>query len=225
MNRALLSHPPAAVLFDLDGTLVDSVPSLAAAVDRTLAALGRTPAGLQAVRSWVGNGAHTLIERALSASHTPDPDLDPALTEQALALFLAFYAEQPEQGTTLYPGVAECLAELDARGVPMALVTNKPARFVPPLLHSFDLTQRFRLVLGGDSLNEKKPHPQPLLYAAAQLGVAPQQCLMVGDSVTDIRAARAAGMAVACVRYGYNHGAPIDDSGADWTVDSLVELL
>jgi len=219
------THPPTAVLFDLDGTLIDSVPSLAAAVDRTLLALGREAAGVGQVRNWVGNGALVLIQRALSDSHTPDPQLDPLLVERALAQFQQCYGEHPEVGTELYPGVSECLAELRARGIPLALVTNKPARFVPPLLASFGLADTFALVLGGDSLAQKKPDPAPLHHAARYFGVGPERCLMVGDSVTDIQAARAAGMPVACVSYGYNHGSPIGECGADWTVDSLTELL
>ncbi|WP_210395638.1 phosphoglycolate phosphatase [Motiliproteus sediminis] len=217
--------PPEAVLFDLDGTLVDSVPSLAAAVDRTLAALGRPQAGVDKVRDWVGNGAQKLVERALAGNREALPAPAADQVEDALALFLEFYGEQPEVGTRLYPGVSECLQQLSARQVPMAVVTNKPERFVPPLLDSFGIDGHFALVLGGDSLATKKPHPAPLQHAAEHFGVAPERCLMVGDSMTDVRAARAAGMPVACVSYGYNHGTPISEAGADWTVDSLTELL
>lgn len=216
---------PQAVLFDFDGTLVDSAPSLAVAVDRTLEALGRAPVGLDNVRNWVGNGAFKLLQRAIAGNHERRPRPDPELMEQAFDTFMTFYGEQPELGTRLYPGVQESLDTLRDRGVPMGIVTNKPERFMPPLLTTYGLTDYFQVVVGGDTLAEKKPHPAPLQHAAQRLGVDPLRCLMVGDSVTDVRAARAAGMVVACVSYGYNHGEPIEDAGADWTVDSLTELL
>lgn len=218
-------QPPAAVLFDLDGTLLDSVPSLAAALDRVLLALDRPPAGIDAVRAWVGNGAQTLIERALAGNHAARPPADGALVAQALALFLDYYGEQPTAGTLLYPGVVETLERLSQRRVPMAIVTNKPARFVAPLLDSFAIGHHFSLLLGGDSLAQQKPAPQPLLYAADHFGVAAARCLMVGDSITDVRAARAAGMPVAWVSYGYHQGLSAAQLGADWAVDSLTELL
>jgi phosphoglycolate phosphatase len=151
--------------------------------------------------------------------------VDPDRLEHAHQRFLEAYGRAPEEGSRLYPGVRDFLAALQARGLPMALITNKPARFVPPLLRSFELDGFFGLTLGGDSLAEKKPHPAPLLHAAAHFGVAPARCLMVGDSRHDIEAARRAGCPVAAVTYGYNHGEPVTASGPDWVVDSLPELL
>ncbi|WP_207063637.1 phosphoglycolate phosphatase [Motiliproteus sp. SC1-56] len=218
-----VDQAPQAVLFDLDGTLIDSAPSLARAVDVMLGQLQRPAAGEARVRDWVGNGARVLVHRALTEGS--EADVDPALLERAHGLFLQAYGEAPEAGTLVYPGVRRFLDALRRRGLPLGLITNKPAAFIPPLLKSFELEVFFALTLGGDSLAEKKPHPAPLLHAARHFGVAPGRCLMVGDSRHDIEAARRAGCPVAAVSYGYNHGEPVGDAAPDWVVDSLPELL
>jgi phosphoglycolate phosphatase len=208
-----------AVLFDLDGTLLDTAPDIAAAVDRALLDLGLPAPGLARVRGWVGNGAGVLLGRALR-----DAGADAALQERALALFLRHYAAEFTARSQAYPGTVTALQTLAARGLRLAVCTNKPTAFVQPLLGHFGIARHFTLSLGADDLPQKKPHPAPLLHIAAAFGLPPAQCLMVGDSVNDVAAARAAGMPVAAVSYGYNHGGPIADTGPDVVIDSLAEL-
>lgn len=218
---------PALAMFDLDGTLVDSVPDLAAAVDQMLHQLGRAAAGEEQVRQWVGNGAAMLVRRALAGRF--DGEEVAALTDadiaDPLALFMAAYGGNSCQHSGLYPGVEPCLQELQRRGVKMAVVTNKPEQFVEPLLQARGIADYFDLILGGDSLENKKPHPQPLLHCLEHFGVGAARALMVGDSGNDILAAQAARVAVAAVTYGYNQGKSVTDFGPDWVVDNLVELV
>jgi phosphoglycolate phosphatase len=283
----------ALVAFDLDGTLIDSVPDLALAVDAALTELGLPAAGEARVRDWVGNGSLVLMERALrfstQAREAPGTDrrggpmpgvrstspnglamdgqhrtcersgtrersrasvapregftapprrsvagkaspgaggeVDEALLERAHQAFLAHYGRDPGAHTRLYPGARECLDGLRARGLTLALVTNKPHAFIAPLLGGLGLADHFALCLGGDSLPEKKPDPAPLRHVAQHFGVAPEACLMVGDSRHDIAAGRAAGFRTLAVPYGYNHGEPVRDSGPDGVVESLAELV
>ncbi|MBF8777455.1 phosphoglycolate phosphatase [Pseudomonas fulva] len=214
---------PRLVMFDLDGTLVDSVPDLAAAVDRMLLELGRPAAGLDAVRHWVGNGAQVLVRRALAGDidHT---GVDDALAEQALALFMDAYAESHDL-TVVYPGVQDTLRWLRKRGVEMALITNKPERFVGPLLDQMKLGSYFRWIIGGDTLAQKKPDPAALLFVMQMAGVTPQQALFVGDSRSDVLAAKAAGVQCVGLTYGYNHGRPIEEESPSLVIDDLRALL
>lgn len=213
----------ALVAFDLDGTLIDSVPDLALAVDAALADLELPAVGEARVRDWVGNGSLVLMERALR--HALERDPDRALLERAHAAFLAHYGRDPGNHTRLYPGVREALDALRDRGLPLALVTNKPSAFIAPILEAFGLEGHFGLCLGGDSLTQKKPDPTPLRHVAAHFGVSPSACLMVGDSRHDIEAGRAAGFRTLAVPYGYNHGEPVRDSAPDGVVESLAELV
>ncbi|WP_432697935.1 phosphoglycolate phosphatase [Marinobacterium sp. YM272] len=217
---------PAAVLFDLDGTLVDSVPDLARAVDQMLEALGRAPAGIDAVRQWVGNGADTLVKRALSGSVEVQLDEEnEELFPVARELFFGAYAQANGRTSQVYPGVAELLEHYRHQGVPMAVVTNKPGSFTGPLLEQLGLAAYFSVVVAGDTLAEKKPSAAPLLYACDRLQAAADKALMIGDSSVDVAAARGAGCPVICVSYGYNKGAPIESAGADRVIDSLAELV
>ena len=217
---------PALVLFDLVGTLLDSVPDLALAVDRMLLDLGLPVAGIEQVRNWVGNGAQVLVRRALTGLQLPQGD-EPGLVrfEQAFELFLEHYGACCAQQSKLYPGALELLQYLQQQQVPMALVTNKPIGFTRPLLRKFDLDGFFQLVLGGDSLERKKPDPLPLQHAMQELGVTPEQVLMVGDSRSDIHAAQAANCPVVAVTYGYNHGEPVANYQPDLLVDRLDQLI
>lgn len=209
------------VAFDLDGTLIDSVPDLAIAVDAALVELGLPAVGEARVRDWVGNGSLVLMERALRfTAHTDD-----GLLDRAHQAFLEHYARAPGAHTRLYSGVRECLDGLRGRGLPLALVTNKPEAFIAPLLGGLGLAGDFALCLGGDSLAEKKPHPAPLLHVASHFAISPAACLMVGDSRHDIAAGKAAGFRTLAVPYGYNHGEPVRDSGPDGVVESLAELV
>lgn len=217
---------PQLVLFDLDGTLLDSVPDLALATDQMLQALGRPAAGEERVRSWVGNGAAMLVKRAVTGLQEPsDTELDHALFDQALQLFLDYYGKCCASKSQLYEGVMEFLQYLQADAVTMGLITNKPIGFTEPLLELFQLQQYFTIVLGGDSLEQKKPDPLPLNHAMQQLQVTPEQTLMVGDSRSDIHAARAAGCPVVAVSYGYNHGEPVSIYQPDRVVDNMLELI
>ena len=220
--RLLSAPPPSFVGLDLDGTLVDSVPDLAWCIDRTMARFGLPPRGEALVGNWVGNGVHRLVERALTGE--PDTRADPELLREASAVFLELYSVHGRERSRVYPGVHEGLAGLRAHGAALACITNKPHRSAVALLAHLALLDSFELVLGGDSLPRRKPDPLPLRHACAELGVAAGRSVFIGDSVNDVAAARAAGMRVACVSYGYNHGRPISEAAPDAVVDSLEEL-
>ncbi len=219
----MLAARPEAVIVDVDGTLVDSVPDLAWCVDETMRRIGREPWGEARVRDWVGNGVERLVKRALTGDLEAEPD--PADFERAYPVFLELYGENTSKRSRLYPGAAEALAALERAGYRLAAVTNKARRFTEPLLADLGVRARFTVVVCGDDCARKKPDPEPLLCAARALGVEPRQCLMVGDSSNDVQAARAAGMPVICVSYGYNHGRDIREAAPDAVVDSLLELL
>ncbi|WP_192982913.1 phosphoglycolate phosphatase [Pseudomonas sp. EggHat1] len=214
---------PRLVMFDLDGTLIDSVPDLAEAVDRMLIELGRPPAGVEKVRDWVGNGARVLVRRAL-AGGLDHAAVGEAETEEALARFLDIYADCHHL-TALYPGVHELLEALSTAAVELAVVTNKPERFVAPLLEQVGLGGYFRWIIGGDTLAQQKPDPAALLQVMRLAGVEAAQSLFVGDSRNDVLAARAAAVPCVAVSYGYNHGRPIAEERPSLVVDSLAELL
>jgi phosphoglycolate phosphatase len=213
-----------AVLFDLDGTLIDSAPDLAAALNATMEKMGRRTYGEERVRHWVGNGARTLVSRALSGSRTVDEGLDDALLAEALEIFMEAYRARLCERTRLYPGVAGTLERLAAAGLKMAVVTNKPGPFVAPILRKLGIEGFFALTLGGEDLPEKKPHPMPLLHAADTLQAPAARCLMVGDSRNDILAARRAGMPSVAVTYGYNYGENVADYGPDAVADRFEEI-
>lgn len=218
---------PGVALFDLDGTLVDSAPDLAAAVDQMLEHLGRSPAGLDRVRDWVGNGASILVRRALAGQSDWEPvrPKDDALFKDALAIFYHAYGQINGRHSVVYSGVEACLRHLKQHGCKLGVVTNKPEQFVEPLLKQMGLGHWFDISIGGDTLSVKKPNPTPLLHAMEALGGTRGTTVMVGDSAADIDAALAAGMPCVAVRYGYNFGRPVDALGADAVVDSLDELL
>lgn len=224
MRQLFSGDYPELVLFDLDGTLIDSVPDLSEAVDRMLLSLGKPAAGIEQVQRWVGNGAAVLVGRALSGAMEP-VDEKHELFADAYRSFLEYYAQTEAQPEQLYAGVLSCLQHLFERGVKLGLVTNKPIRFTREILEETGLVTFFNVVVGGDSFAEKKPHPLPLIEAMRTVGVGPEQTLMVGDSVSDVRAARAAGCAVACVPYGYNHGNDIALADPDLIVERLDELI
>lgn len=208
-----------AVLFDLDGTLVDSAEDLRRALNAVLAERGLRSLGLAEVKGMIGDGAAKLVERGLAATGG-----DLAGHGEALRRFLAIYEANAAEATRPYPGVAETLAALKARGLPLAVVTNKPAAATAAVLEALGLAPFFQAVVGGDTLLERKPHPAPLLHALAALGVSPGEALMVGDNHHDVKAARAAGAAAIAVTYGYSH-VPHAELGADHLIDSLTELL
>jgi len=213
---------PKMVLIDVDGTLVDSVPDLAYCVDEMMKQLGRPPHGEAAVRDWVGNGVERLVRRALVGQLDGEPsDEDFA---RAYPLFLELYRENTSQRSCLYPGVREGLEYLRAQGYQLGCVTNKAAQFTVPLLKAMGIYDDFGIVVSGDTLPMKKPDPLPLLHAAEHFGVPPGDSLMLGDSKSDVTAARAAGFQVVCMSYGYNHGEDIRDYAPDAVIDSMAEL-
>jgi 2-phosphoglycolate phosphatase, prokaryotic len=218
----MLLKRPQLILLDLDGTLVDSAPDLALSVDAMRESLGLPAWGEAKVREWIGNGAERLVRRALVGSMEGEPD--EALFLEAYPRFLGYYREHICMRSTLYPGVLAGLDYLHRAGYVLSCITNKPERFANPLLRHLGLIERFALILGGDTLEHKKPHPEPLFFAARRLGVTPGSALMVGDSVSDVQAARAAGFRVVCVSYGYNHGRDIREAEPDAVIDSLLGL-
>jgi phosphoglycolate phosphatase len=214
---------PEMILIDVDGTLVDSVPDLAYCVDAMMAKLGGPPRGEDEVRNWVGNGVERLVRRALTGSLDGEPD--EADFERAYPLFLDLYADNTSKRSCLYPGVRAGVDMLKAAGYPLGCVTNKAAQFTEPLLKDLGLYGDFSIVISGDTLPKKKPDPAPLLHAAEFFGCAPEAALMIGDSVSDVRAARAAGFRIICMSYGYNHGVDIRDAQPDAVVDRMTEIL
>ena len=211
-----------AILLDLDGTLLHSAPELAEAANRMRRDLGYPSAPQDLLMSFIGNGISWLVKRALTGDMHAEPDA--ALFERALPVFEKHYDElllhsQP------YDGVIAGLDAMLAAGFRMGCITNKSARFTGPLLEGSGLTEYFGIVLSGDSLPEKKPHPLPLLHAAKFFGVPMDQVLFIGDSRNDTLAARAAGCPVFCVPYGYNHGKPVDKLDVDAVIENLSAAL
>ncbi len=204
-----------AVLFDLDGTLADTAPDMALTVNRMRERRGLAPVPIDLVRPHVSKGARGMICAAF-ALQPEDPRFQ-AMREE----FLALYAENLCIGTQLFPGMAELLDQLEAQGVAWGVVTNKFERFARPLVGELGLGTRAAVVVGGDTCPRPKPFPDPLLFAASQIGVAPPCALYVGDDERDVIAARAAGMPVLVAGYGYlGDGTPPSAWGADAIVDS-----
>lgn len=213
--------PIRAILLDLDGTLLDTVPDLADAANAMLAELGRVPLSNDILRDFVGKGIPNLVGRCLG--YAGESQADDA--RAALALFKRHYAETNGRRTRVYPGVRAGLRAARHAGIRCACVTNKSAAFTAPLLQRMGLTPYLDLVVSGDTLAEKKPHPLPFLHACACLGVAPEAALVVGDSRNDVAAARAAGCPVVCVPYGYREGVDVRELGADAIVATVEEAV
>jgi len=217
-----VARNPELILIDVDGTMIDSVPDIAFCVDETMARLGLPARGEAQVRLWVGNGAELLLKRALTGRMDDEPDQH--LYERAEPIFFDLYAQNVSTRSRLYAGVEEGLGFLRGAGYRLGAVTNKPERFTLPLLSTMGLRDYFEIVVSGDSLPEKKPDPLPLLHAADAMGIAPAHALMLGDSRSDVEAARAAGFQIVCVSYGYNRGEDIRAARPDAVIDSLTEL-
>lgn len=213
------------MLFDLDGTLVDSVPDLAFAVNQSLVELGLAPFSQNVIRGWVGNGADLLIQRALSGNAKISTDLDNTLIEQALEIFYQVYESHSCIETRLYPNVLETLTALKEKGYRLAIITNKPERFIAPIINGLALNGLFELIIGGDTLEKRKPDPLPLNYACQQLSVSVEECVMIGDSKNDILAAKAANMQSIALTYGYNYGENIANYQSELVIDHFADLL
>ena len=213
---------PKLVMIDVDGTLVDSVPDLAYCVDQMMIALGKPVIGNKRVRHWVGNGVPRLVERALVGQLDGIPSK--AEFEKAYPIFLDLYSKNSSVRSHLYEGVMEGLDYLETRGYLIGCVTNKAEQFTIPLLKTLGIFEYFELVISGDTLEKKKPDPLPLIHSANFFKLNPIDCLMLGDSVSDVKAARAAGFNIICMSYGYNHGNNIADENPDLVIDSMRQL-
>ncbi len=213
------------LLFDFDGTLIDSVPDLAASVNFMLKQLNREIFDEDTIRSWVGNGAKTLVKRAIENSFKNNTQLSDTFFQKALDIFLTHYKNNLCNNTQLYDNVAQTLHKLHKQGYTLAIITNKPYDFIAPILQSLQLNELFTLLLGADSLQEKKPHPQPLLYACEKLGFTPNEALMIGDSKNDILAAQAAEIESVGVTYGYNYDEDISTYKPDAIINDFSKLL
>lgn len=218
---------PRLILMDLDGTLVDSAADIALSLNRALDDLALPPVSADQVRLWIGRGAARLLAVALEhvlPRHAIDPQRH-VLEAQLMTAFMARYEASVCEVSTVYPGVRAFVAAAQAQGITLACVTNKPYRPAIALLEALDLLVPFALVIGGDSLPHKKPHPAPLQHCLQHFAVPAGQALMVGDSRNDIDAAKAAGIRSLAVPYGYNHGEAIDACAPDRLVASLADLL
>lgn len=204
-----------ALLFDLDGTLVDSRRDIAEGVNFTLERLGRPTLSVDSVARMVGDGVRQLLIRAAGP-------LDDASMKRALDLFLPYYLDHCTDTTSLYPGVIETLRALSGRA--MAVVTNKPMAHTEKTLRATGLDGFFTVVIAGDTLPTRKPDPEPLWEALRRLGAPRETSVMVGDSPLDIRAARSAGVRAAAVTYGFRPGPDLAALSPDYLIGSLAEL-
>ncbi len=204
--------PPKAVLFDLDGTLLDTAPDMAGALNalRTLEGLAELPFG--AIRPHVSHGASRLIEIGFACN-------EGTRFEDLRSRFLALYSHDIASQTRVFPGLEPILARMDQVGMPWGIVTNKPGWLTEPLVDALGLRARLRCVVSGDTLARRKPHPDPLLHAAGQMRCRPADCIYVGDAERDVQAGRAAGMRTIVAGFGYL--APGDDPAA-WQADAIV---
>lgn len=212
--------------FDLDGTLVNSLPDLALSINSALKDVNLPQASENLVMTWIGNGADVLSQRAVDWACT---QAEKELTEDEFKYFKRqfgfYYGENLCNISRLYPNVKETLETLKAQGYILAVVTNKPTKHVQPILTAFGIDHLFSEMLGGQSLPEIKPHPAPFYYLCGKFGLYPKQILFVGDSQNDIFAAHSAGCAVVGLTYGYNYNIPIAQSKPDWIFDDFADIL
>lgn len=226
LNR-WFSGLPALIMLDLDGTLVDSAADIALSLNRALDDLALPPVSDELVRHGIGRGAARLMDVALQ--HVLPPGDSSAQrhveSEQLLAAFMRRYEDSVCEVSTVYPGVREFLDAASEQGIALACITNKPLKPANNLLDALDLSRYFSLVLGGDSLTHKKPHPEPLQHTLRHFSVSAERALMIGDSRNDVDAAKAAGVRVLALPYGYNHGETITACAPDRVVATLAEML
>ncbi len=210
-----------AIAIDLDGTMLDTVSDLAIAVNMMLEKIGRAALDETLVRNFVGKGINNLVERSLAGAMEGKPEA--ALYAKALPIYMECYAEVNGRHTTMYPQVREGLDALKSAGYPLACVTNKSERYTLPLLKQMKLDGYFQLVVAGDTLAKKKPDPLPLTHVVEKFGIAPADLLMIGDSLNDAEAARAAGCPIFCVGYGYNEGVDVRSLDVDAIVETILD--
>lgn len=212
--------------FDLDGTLVNSLPDLALSVNSALAEFDLPQASEELVLTWIGNGADILIARALEwAKEQTGKNLNDEQIREVKRRFSFYYGENLCNVSRLYPNVKDTLEQLKAQGYTLAVVTNKPTKHVQPVLAAFGIDHLFSELLGGQSLPAIKPHPAPLYYLCGKFGLYPKQILFVGDSKNDILAAHSAGCPVVGLTYGYNYNIPISEANPDWVFDDFADIL
>ena len=219
MNKQLL-------IFDFDGTLIDSVPDLADATNTMLTTLGKDTYPIETIRNWIGNGSRLLVERALVGKvEVAEGELMVEEADHAEQIFFEAYKNLSGSKTVAYPDVDDGLKKLHAAGYTLALVTNKPIRFVPKILQSFGWQDLFSEVMGGDSLAVKKPDPTPLLHVCETLNVSVDQAVMIGDSRNDMLAGQNANMDTLGLSYGYNYGQDIRELNPTEAFDHFADLV
>ena len=212
-----------AVLFDMDGTLVDTLPDIAAAMNAGLTELGLRTLDVARIGSFIGKGPRSLAQDVLGEQQTLNAQERDVRIEPLLFAYVRNYEPRIGERSTMYPGVREALEELVAAGLQLAVVTNALQHLADAVLARFELTRYMHVVVGGDHVSKGKPAPDPLWRACRALGVAPGEALMVGDSDNDVIAARAAGCPVVAVPYGYNAGQPVAALGCDM-IENFNEL-
>lgn len=211
------------ILFDLDGTLVNSAPDIGNAANNMLTTLGIDRAMPEQIKTWIGNGIPKLVKRALTKDFNGEPDVE--LFEQALPVFMQHYERDVCVDSYMYDGVADTLKGLYERGYTLGCVTNKSASCTLPLLNQLEIDKYFTSIVSGDTCEHKKPHPEPILFGISEMQLAPEQCALVGDSAHDLHAAAAAGIPAIAVSYGYNQGVDLSTESPFALVDHFADIL
>jgi phosphoglycolate phosphatase len=217
----MIQFRPTAIIWDLDGTLVDSAPDLASALNTVLDMRGFFTLSIAEIRLMIGNGVPKLVERGFNAVGVRP---DPAQLDELIAMFVKEYKKCATNNTRPYPGIVEALQEIQSMNIPMGVCTNKPEAFTRQILEGLGLSGYFGSVIGGDTTNARKPDPKPVLACLHGLVSEPASSLMIGDSVHDVHAARAAGVTIGVVPWGYR-SAPVKDLGADFILRDTTALL
>ena len=210
------------ILFDLDGTLVNSAPDIGNAANNMLTTLGVEPATPEQIKSWIGNGIPKLVKRALTKHFDGEPDA--ALFEQALPVFMQHYERDVCVDSYMYDGVAETLKTLHQDGFTLGCVTNKTASCTLPLLNQLEIDHYFSSIVSGDTCKHKKPHPEPILFGIREMQLSPEQCALVGDSAHDLHAAVAADIPAIAVSYGYNQGVDLSTESPFALVEQFADI-
>lgn len=216
-------HPYKAYLFDLDGTLIDTAPDIDAALNHCLSTHSYPTVDIALTRHWVGHGVRALVRESLIHHNREAPAEDHL--EEMVETFLGYYAEHLTDLSHPYPSVVTTLDALRDRGAKLAVVTNKMTKLSVPLIEGLDMSHYFESIVCGDSAAQPKPEPDPVYLCLEHLETDATDALFVGDSETDVLAARAAGMNVVCVRDGYNHGVDVSTLDLDGVIDSFEDLL